>query len=87
MKSFRSLLPHLALFSAHVTASRAGPSLLDACDELSVGHNDGVLSGKCQGTGDAVLTTVDLDECLGWGPRAAHLGLRGHKAGLAPVKE
>lgn len=87
MKSFRNLFPHLAPFLAQVAASQAGPSLLDACDDLSIGHIDGVLSGKCHGAVDAVLTSVDLDQCLGWGPRAAHLGPRGYTQGLAPAKE
>lgn len=87
MKSFRVLLPLLAQFFGQVAASQAGPSLLDACDDLSIEHSDGVLSGKCHGTGDAVQTSVDLDECLAWGPRAAHLGLRGYRAGLAPEKD
>ncbi|KAI7776758.1 hypothetical protein LA080_004476 [Diaporthe eres] len=87
MKSFRVLLPLLAQFLGQVAASQAGPSLLDACDDLSIDHSDGVLSGKCHGTGDAVQTSVDLDQCLGWGPRAAHLGLRGYTAGLAPEKD
>lgn len=87
MKSFRSLLPYLALLLAQVLTSHAGPSLLDACNDLSIDHSDGVLSGKCHGTGGAVLTSVDLNECLGWGPQAAHLHLRGYTSGLAPVKE
>lgn len=87
MKSFRRLLTPLALLLAVEAASQAGSSLLHACDELSVDHNDGVLSGKCRGTGDAVLTSVDLDQCLGWGPQAAHLGRPGFTPGLTPVRE
>lgn len=89
MKSFRDLLPHLALFLAQVAGSQPGPSLLDACEKLSIGHNDGVLSGKCRGAGEPMLTSLDLDQCLGWGPRAAvRLGLRGSTTvGLAPKKE
>lgn len=87
MKSFRILLPLLAHFLALVAASQAGPSLLNACDDLSIDHSDGVLSGKCHGTRHAMQTSVDLDQCLGWGPRAAHLGLRGYTAGLTPEKE
>lgn len=88
MKSFRGLLPHLALFLAQVAVSQPGPSLLAACEELSIGHNDGVLSGKCRGAGHPMLTSLDLDQCLGWGPRAVPLGLRGSTtAGLAPEKE
>lgn len=88
MKSFQGLLPHLALFLAQVAVSQPGPSLLDACEELSIGHNDGVLSGRCRGAGDPMLTSLNLDQCLGWGPRAVHLGLRGsNTTGLAPEKE
>lgn len=87
MKSFHGLLPHLALLLAQLLTSHAGLSLLDACNDLSIDHSDGILSGKCHGTSGAVLTSVDLDECLGWGPRAAHLHLRGYTSKLAPVKE
>ena len=87
MKDLSTLLPYLALFLAQAALSQAGLSLLDACVELSIDHIDGVLSGKCQGAGNTMLTSVDLDQCLGWGPRAAQMGLHGDTTGLGPAKK
>lgn len=87
MKGPSALLPHLALLLTQASLFQAGPSLLDACVELSIGRIDGVLSGKCNGARSTMLTSVDLDQCLGWGPRAAQLGLHGETMGLAPVEK
>ncbi|KAG8161018.1 hypothetical protein KVR01_009282 [Diaporthe batatas] len=87
MKSPKSLLSRLTPFLAQPAFSRAASGLLDVCHDLSIDYNGGVLSGICHGTGDPKLTSVDLNRCLGWGPRKANLGLGGRAWGLAPAQD
>ncbi|KAI3396646.1 hypothetical protein diail_11823 [Diaporthe ilicicola] len=87
MKSFKPLLHHLYLFLFQVAVSKAGTRLLDACDELAIDINDGLLSGKCHVAGHTMLTSVALDQCLGWGSRADYPSLRGDTTGPIPVKD
>lgn len=87
MKSPKSLLSHLAPILARPSFSLAASSLFDVCHDLSIAYNGGVLSGTCHGTGTPMLTSVDLNQCLGWGPGHVNLGLGGRTWGLVPVKE
>ncbi|KAL1855321.1 hypothetical protein Daus18300_011138 [Diaporthe australafricana] len=87
MKSLKHLIPQVPLLLFQVTVSKAGSRLLDACDESSLDISDGVLSGECHVAGNTAVTSVDLDQCLGWSSRAGHLGLFGDTTGLAPAKD
>lgn len=87
MKGTKSLFSLLAPFLARTPFSQAASSLLDACHDLSIGFTGGVLSGTCHGARDPMLTSVDLNRCLGWSPGDVNLGLGGRTWGLAPAKE
>ncbi|POS69976.1 hypothetical protein DHEL01_v211629 [Diaporthe helianthi] len=87
MKSPKSLLSHLAPLLALAALSHAASSLLNICHDLSIDYNGGILSGRCHGARDPMLTSVDLNRCLGWGPGHVNFGLSGRTWGLVPVKD
>lgn len=67
MKGATLLVAPLAAYPAQTAIDQKYLDLLYACDGLTINPDTGVLSGECQAGEDPVLTSVDLNECLGWG--------------------